>query len=107
MQTVYKENEWGKVSKRIVTGGISKVPRNTLAGQLGKRNHNVGIIRNEAVVKISEAKKRLNFFNLAGLRPILNSLNLGGIHLQSVFREDEAEVFNSVFRKMTFIQMGI
>ena len=70
-------------------GGIGKVPRNTLVGQLGKRNHNVGIIGNEAAVKISKAKKRLNVCNLAGLRPILNSLNLGGIHLQSIFREDE------------------
>ena len=34
-----------------------------------------------------------------GLRPILNSLNLGGIHLQSVFREDEGEVFDGVFGK--------
>ena len=38
-------------------GGIGKVPRDTLAGQLGKRNHDVGIIGNEAVVKISKAKK--------------------------------------------------
>ena len=37
-------------------GGIGKVPWDTLAGQLGKRNHDVGIIRNEAVVKISKAK---------------------------------------------------
>ena len=38
-------------------GGISKVPQDTLAGQLGKQNHNVGIIGNEVAVKISEAKK--------------------------------------------------
>ena len=38
-------------------GSIGKVPWDTLAGQLGKWNHNVRIIRNEAVVKISEAKK--------------------------------------------------
>ena len=59
------------------------------------------------MVEISKAKKRLNVFNLVGLRPILNSLNLGGIHLQSIFREDEAEVFDGVFGKTTFIQMGI
>ena len=38
-------------------GCIGKVPWDTLAGQPGKQNHNVRIIRNEAVVKISEAKK--------------------------------------------------
>ena len=38
-------------------GSIGKVPRNTLAGQPGKQNHDGGIIRNEAAVKISEAKK--------------------------------------------------
>ena len=38
-------------------GGISKVPQNTLVGQLGKRNHDVGIIGNEAAVKFSKAKK--------------------------------------------------
>ena len=38
-------------------GGIGKVPQDTLAGQLGKRNHDVRIIRNEAAVKISKAKK--------------------------------------------------
>ena len=49
----------------------------------------------------------MNIFNLAGLRPILNSLKLGGVHLQSIFREDEAKVFDRVFRKTTFIWMGI
>ena len=38
-------------------GSIGKVPWNTLVGQLGKLNHNVGIIRNEVVVKISKAEK--------------------------------------------------
>ena len=38
-------------------GGISKVPWNTLVGQLGKWNHDVGIIGNEVAVKISKAKK--------------------------------------------------
>ena len=38
-------------------GGISKVPQNTLAGQLGKQIYDVGIIGNEAAVKISKAKK--------------------------------------------------
>ena len=38
-------------------GGIGKVPQNTLAGQLGKWNHDVGIIGNEAAVKISKAEK--------------------------------------------------
>ena len=38
-------------------GGIGKVPRNTLAGQPGKQNHNVGIIRNEVTIKISKAEK--------------------------------------------------
>ena len=58
-------------------GSISKVPQNTLAGQPGKQNHDVGIIGNEVAVKISKAKKLLNIFNPAGLKPILNSLNLG------------------------------
>ena len=38
-------------------GSIGKVPQNTLAGQPGKQNHNVGIVRNEAAVKISKAEK--------------------------------------------------
>ena len=38
-------------------GSISEVPQDTLVGQPGKQNHDVGIIRNEAAVKISKAKK--------------------------------------------------
>ena len=38
-------------------GSIGKILWDTLAGQLGKWNHDVGIIGNEAVVKISKAKK--------------------------------------------------
>ena len=38
-------------------GSIGKVSWNTLAGQLGKQNHNVRIIGNEVVVKISKAEK--------------------------------------------------
>ena len=37
--------------------GIGKVPWNTLVGQPGKQNHNVGKIGNEAEVKISKAEK--------------------------------------------------
>ena len=37
-------------------GGIGKVTWNTLAGQPGKRNHDVGIIRNEAVVKLAKLR---------------------------------------------------
>ena len=38
-------------------GSIGKVPWDTLAGQLGKQNHDVRIIGNEVAVKISEAEK--------------------------------------------------
>ena len=39
-----------------VPGSIGKVPWNTLAGQPGKRNHDVGIIRNEAAVKLAKLR---------------------------------------------------
>ena len=38
-------------------GSIGKAPKDTLVGQPGKPNHDVGIIGNEAAVNISEAKK--------------------------------------------------
>ena len=37
----------------------------------------------------------------------MNSLNLGWIHLQTFFRKNEAQVLDSVFGKMTFVQTGI
>ena len=45
--------------------------------------------------------------HLARLRPVLDDLDFGWIHLQSFFGKDEAEVLDGVRRKTAFVRMSI
>ena len=40
-------------------------------------------------------------------RPILDCLNLGGVHLKTIFGEDEAKIFNSVDGEVAFVGTAI
>ena len=56
--------------------------------EAGKGNHDVGIVGNEAAVEISETQKGLNVLDFLWFRPILDSLDFSGRHLQTICGED-------------------
>ena len=41
------------------------------------------------------------------VRPVLDGLNLGGIHLQTFFRKNEVEILNGVGGEVTFVWTSI
>src|SRR6202522_4116486 len=88
-------------------GFSGEIPNNTFASETGKWNHDVGIVENEAAVEISETQKRLNVFDFLWFRPILDSLDFSGRHLQTILGEDETKVLDRVDREKTFIRADI
>src|SRR6266581_9662459 len=62
---------------------ISERPWYTLPGEVGQRNHDVGVLINESPVEVCESKEGLNVLDLMGLRPVLDSLDLVRRHRQA------------------------
>ena len=84
-----------------------EIPSNTLASEAGKRDHDVGIVGDEAAVEVSETQEGLNVLDFLWFRPILDSLDFSGRHLQTICGEDKAEVLDRVDREKTFIRADI
>ena len=57
-------------------------------GEAGERDSNVGVMWDKMPVELSEPQEGMYVFNLAGLRPILNNLDLISSHSKSTQRED-------------------
>ena len=86
---------------------VSEVPFDSFASESSERNDDIGVIGDEATIEIGEAKEGLDVLHLSGFRPILDGLDLSGIHLQAIFGQDKAEVFDSVGGEVTFVWTSI
>ena len=49
----------------------------------------------------------MNILDFLGFRPILDSLNFGGVHLQTILRKNKAKVFDSVTGESTLVGVCI
>ena len=56
--------------------GVTEVPRNTFAGEVGQRSDNIRVIIYKSPVEICKAKEGLHVLDLLKLRPVLYGLHL-------------------------------
>ena len=85
---------------------VGKLECNSFAGESGEQYNNVGIVENEATVKISEAEEGLNILHFLRLGPILNYLNFCLVHGESLRRQDVPKVLYLLRVKLTFVGIG-
>jgi len=84
-----KDQSRGKGLLQGVESGatlIGEIPRRSLAGQMGERNNNVGVIMNEVMVEVGKSEERLDVLDFAGFWPVLNSLDLLRRHGEALQR---------------------
>ena len=62
-----------------------KVARNALMSGTSKQNSDVGVVRNESLVEVGKTKERLYILDFSRFRPILDGLNFGGRHGETIF----------------------
>ena len=62
-----------------MTGG-RPVPRKVLLGEVEERARDVGIVRDEASIKIGDAEERVNIFHLGWGRPTCDSVEFNQVH---------------------------
>ncbi|KIK96480.1 hypothetical protein PAXRUDRAFT_138365, partial [Paxillus rubicundulus Ve08.2h10] len=77
-----------------------------LLGEAGKWNNDVGIIKNEAVVKVHETKDVLDVFNLLRFWPVTDGFDSVGRHHQAAGGKRIAEKFNGSGVEFTFFWFG-
>ena len=84
---------------------VGKLECDSFAGESGEQYNNVGIVENEATVKIRKAEEGLHILHFSQLRPILNYLNFCLVHGESLGRQDVPKVLYSLRVKLTFVGM--
>src|SRR6266511_2661391 len=77
-----------------------------LAGEAGERNNNVGVVENEATIKIGEAKEGLHVLHFSRLGPILNYLHLCLVHGEPLRGQNVPKVLHPFRMKLTFVGAG-
>ena len=65
------------------TIGVSKVPRNAFADEVGQRSDDTGVIIYESPIKVCKPKEELYILDLLRLRPVLYGLHLLQRHSKS------------------------
>ena len=54
----------------------SEVPNNSFSSQMHEQNRDIGVVKNESLIKISKSKKGLNVLDFVWFRPFLDDLDL-------------------------------
>src|SRR5882672_1980025 len=85
---------------------IRKVPRGTLAGKTREWNGDFRMSVNEMMVKVGEAKERLNVLDFSGFWPILDYLDFVLGHGEAFGRQHISEVFAGSDMKFAFVCLG-
>ena len=62
----------------------------------------MGVVLDEATVKVAEAKEGLEFFNCLWLGPLGDARDLSRVHTDASFRDNDAEVFDGGLIEGTF-----
>ncbi len=71
---------------------VSKLECDSFVGESGERYNNVGIVENEAMVKISKAEEGLHILHFSQLGPMLNYLNFRLVHGESLGRQNVSKI---------------
>ena len=85
---------------------VGKLECDSFAGESGEWYNNVGIVENEAMVKIREAKEGLHILHFSQLGPIVDYLNFRLVHGESLGRQNVPKVLYSLRVKLTFVGAG-
>ena len=86
---------------------VREVPRNSLTGETGKRDHNVRIALNEPAVEIGEAKEGLNILDFPWLKPIEDGFDFVAHHREPRQGKDISKVFDGLQVPFTFLWLEV
>jgi len=106
---VGKDRSRGEGLLQEVKGGVTiltKIPRNVLVGKPRERYNDVGVVENEATVKIHKTEEGLDVLHLAGFWPVGDGFDFVGGHGKAIGGEAEAQVFSRGGMEFTFFQLS-
>src|SRR6516164_7230460 len=89
-----------------VAGSVVENEAVALLEESRERRDHLGVTPNEAAVKVGKAEEDLEVVHRGRLRPIENSRDFLGIHLDAVGRDDVAEVLHLVLMERTLLWFG-
>ena len=97
-----KEEVFEGVERRLTGGG--PIPREVLLSEVKERVSDVGVVRDESSVEVSETKERANVFHLSWCRPTCNAIEFDRVHGQLDRLHNHAEVFYLVGGELAFLE---
>jgi len=106
---VGKDRSGGEGLLQEVKGGatvLTKIPRNVFAGKPHERYDDVGVVEDEATVKIRKTEEGLDVLHLAGFWPVGDGFDFVGGHGKAIGAEAEAQVFGRGGMEFTFFRLS-
>src|SRR6266581_4453955 len=86
---------------------IRENPRGPFAGEVRQGDHNVGVLVDETLVEVCEAKEQLNVLDLTGFGPVLDGFHFLGGHGKSSWGKDIPKVLHSIHMELALLGIGI
>ena len=78
-----------------------------LLGEVEESMSDLGIVVDKVLVKVTETKEGLDFFDFSGVRPFSNSLDFSRVHSYVAIVNDNSKVFNGSLVKGAFFWLEV
>ena len=107
LSLIQHHEDWffGEAFLHFVKGLLGSIIPNKWLVFLEELVHGLSKFRefpNKTSIKVSESKEEAYLFNILGDWPVMDSIELGGVHHHLAFFDNKAKVFNLCFAKFAF-----
>ena len=80
----------------------SPAPGKIFLGQVNKGMGYIGVVWNEPLIEVGEAKEELDILHLGGYRPLCDAIEFDGVHGEFTRFDDHTKIFHFRGGKVAF-----
>src|SRR5258708_19797342 len=99
-ESILQRSEFGSIC-------LAKIPRGSLLTQVCQWQGQLGVVCNEAVVKVCESKEQLYIMHILWFQPALDCGYFPWVHIEPCRGQDETQVFHYIFGELPFLSITI
>src|SRR6266436_4808296 len=104
--------DWGSgesILQQLECGGfhLTKIPRGSLLTQVCQWQGQLGVVHNEAAVKVCKSKEQLYIMHIPWFQPVLDCGYFCQVHMEPCRGQDETQVFHCIHVELAFLGISI
>src|SRR5258708_2892693 len=104
--------DWGSgesILQRLERGGfcLAEIPRGSLLTQVCQWQGQLGVVRNEVVVKVCESREQLYIMHIPWFQPALDCGYFRQVHMEPCRGQDETQVFHCIHVELAILGISV